>query len=39
VNVWKTSQDLKRYSNLVKDNTITEKKDEKALAAKQSDDR
>ncbi len=39
VNVWKTSQDLKRYSNLVKDHTITEQQYETALAAKQSADR
>ena len=39
VNVWKTSQDLKRYSNLVKDHTITQQQYETALAAKQSADR
>ncbi|TXF74948.1 HlyD family secretion protein [Chryseobacterium sp.] len=39
VNVWKTSQDLKRYANLVKDHTITQQQYETALAAKQSADR
>lgn len=39
VNVWKTSQDLKRYANLVKDHSITEQQYEQALAAKQSADR
>ncbi|MCU7614872.1 HlyD family secretion protein [Chryseobacterium sp. GMJ5] len=39
VNVWKTSQDLKRYSVLVKDHSITEQQYEQALAAKQSADR
>lgn len=39
VNVWKTSQDLKRYANLVKDHTITQQQYETVLAAKQSADR
>ncbi|PQA90659.1 secretion protein HlyD [Chryseobacterium shigense] len=39
VNVWKTNQDLKRYSILVKDHSITEQQYEQALAAKQSADR
>lgn len=39
VNVWKTSQDLKRYANLVKDHTITQQQYEQALAAKQAADR
>lgn len=39
VNVWKTTQDLKRYANLVKDHTITQQQYETALAAKQSADR
>ena len=39
VNVWKTSQDLKRYTILVKDHSITEQQYEQALAAKQSADR
>jgi membrane fusion protein (multidrug efflux system) len=30
VNVWKTSQDLKRYANLVKDHSITEQQYEQA---------
>jgi len=39
VNVWKTSQDLERYSNLIKDHFITQQQYEQALAAKQSADR
>ena len=39
VNVWKTTQDLKRYANLVKDHSITEQQYEQALAAKQSADK
>ncbi|WP_336715129.1 HlyD family secretion protein [Chryseobacterium mucoviscidosis] len=39
VNVWKTSQDLKRYTNLVKDHSITEQQYEQALAVKQSADK
>ncbi len=39
VNVWKTSQDLKRYSVLVKDHSITEQQYEQVLAAKQSADK
>ncbi|MDQ0475828.1 HlyD family secretion protein [Chryseobacterium sp. MDT2-18] len=39
VNVWKTTQDLKRYANLVKDHTITQQQYETVLAAKQSADR
>lgn len=39
VNVWKTTQDLARYSNLVKDHTITQQQYETALAAKQAADR
>lgn len=39
VNVWRTTQDLKRYANLVKDHTITQQQYETALAAKQSADR
>jgi len=39
VNVWKTSQDLKRYANLVKDHSITEQQYEQALAAKQTADK
>ena len=36
VNVWKTTQDYKRYAVLVKDHSITEQQYEQALAAKQS---
>ncbi|WP_370896889.1 HlyD family secretion protein [Chryseobacterium gossypii] len=39
VNVWRTTQDLKRYANLVKDHSITEQQYEQALAAKQSADK
>lgn len=39
VNVWKTSQDLKRYSALVKDHSITQQQYDNVLAAKQSADR
>ncbi|KQS89797.1 HlyD family secretion protein [Chryseobacterium sp. Leaf394] len=39
VNVWKTAQDLKRYSVLVKDHSITEQQYEQVLAAKQSADK
>ncbi len=38
VNVWKTSQDLKRYSTLVKDHSITQQQYESVLAAKQTAD-
>ena len=36
VNVWRTSQDYERYSNLVKDHSITQQQYEQALAAKQT---
>jgi len=39
VNVWKTTQDLNRYANLIKDHSITQQQYEQALAAKQSADR
>jgi membrane fusion protein (multidrug efflux system) len=39
VNVWKTTQDLKRYANLVKDHSITQSQYDGVLAAKQSADR
>ncbi len=39
VNIWKTTQDLQRYSNLIKDHSITQQQYEQALAAKQSADR
>lgn len=35
VNVWRTSQDLTRYENLIKDHSITQQQYEQALAAKQ----
>lgn len=34
VNVWRTQQDYKRYSNLIKDHSITEQQFEQAEAAK-----
>lgn len=39
VNVWKTTQDLNRYSNLIKDHSITQQQYEQALAAKQAADK
>ena len=36
VNVWRTTQDYERYSNLIKDHSITEQQYEQAVAAKQS---
>ncbi|MFT3682630.1 MAG: HlyD family secretion protein [Ferruginibacter sp.] len=36
VNVWRTTQDYERYSNLIKDHSITQQQYEQALAAKQS---
>ena len=35
VNVWRTSEDLKRYENLIKDHSVTQQQYEQALAAKQ----
>ena len=35
VNVWRTTEDLKRYENLIKDHSITQQQYEQALAAKQ----
>lgn len=35
VNLWRTSQDLARYENLIKDHSITQQQYEQALAAKQ----
>lgn len=35
VNVWRTSKDFDRYSNLIKDHSITQQQFEQALAAKQ----
>jgi membrane fusion protein (multidrug efflux system) len=34
--VWRTSQDYERYSNLIKDHSITQQQYEQALAAKQT---
>jgi membrane fusion protein (multidrug efflux system) len=39
VNVWRTSQDYDRYSNLIKDHSITQQQYEQALAAKQTAER
>jgi membrane fusion protein, multidrug efflux system len=39
VNVWRTSNDLARYENLIKDHSITQQQYEQVLAAKQSADR
>jgi membrane fusion protein (multidrug efflux system) len=39
VNVWRTSQDYDRYSNLIKDHSITQQQYEEALAAKQTAER
>ena len=36
VNVWRTSQDYDRYSNLIKDHSITQQQYEQAEAAKQT---
>jgi len=39
VNVWRTTKDLARYENLIKDHTITQQQYEQALAAKEIADR
>lgn len=39
VNVWRTNQDYQRYSNLIKDHSITQQQYEQALAAKQTAER
>ena len=39
VNVWRTTQDYQRYSNLIKDHSITQQQYEQALAAKQTAER
>jgi membrane fusion protein (multidrug efflux system) len=39
VNLWRATQDYQRYSNLIKDQTITQQQYEQALAAKQSAER
>ncbi len=36
INVWRTTQDYKRYDNLIKDHSITQQQYEQALAAKQT---
>ncbi|MGZ3955475.1 MAG: HlyD family secretion protein [Flavisolibacter sp.] len=36
VNVWRSSQDYDRYSNLIKDHSVTQQQYEQALAAKQT---
>ncbi len=39
VNVWRTTQDYERYSNLIKDHSITQQQFEQAQAAKQTAER
>ncbi|MBL7719018.1 MAG: HlyD family secretion protein [Flavipsychrobacter sp.] len=39
VTVWRTTEDYKRYANLVKDHSITQQQYEQALAAKQTAER
>ncbi len=39
VNVWRTTQDLQRYENLIKDHSVTQQQYEQALAAKQTAER
>ena len=39
VTVWRTTQDLQRYENLIKDHSITQQQYEQALAAKQLADK
>lgn len=39
VNVWRTTQDFNRYSNLIKDHSITQQQFEQADAARQSAER
>lgn len=39
INVWRTSQDLTRYENLIKDHSITQQQYEQALAQKQTAER
>lgn len=39
VNQWRANNDLERYSNLIKDHSITQQQYEQALAAKQSADK
>ena len=39
VSVWRTAQDFERYSNLIKDHSITQQQYEQAMAAKQTAER
>ncbi|WEK35483.1 MAG: HlyD family secretion protein [Candidatus Pseudobacter hemicellulosilyticus] len=39
VNVWRATEDFKRYENLIKDHSITQQQYEQALAAKQTAER
>ncbi len=39
VNLWRAEQDFKRYSNLIKDHSVTQQQFEQAEAAKQTADR
>lgn len=39
INAWRANQDYQRYSNLIKDHSITQQQYEQALAAKQSADK
>lgn len=39
VNVWRATEDFKRYENLIKDHSITQQQYEQALATKQSADK
>lgn len=39
VNVWRTTQDLKRYENLIKDHSVTQQQYEQVLAAQQTAER
>jgi membrane fusion protein (multidrug efflux system) len=39
VNLWRTTQDFERYSNLIKDHSITQQQFEQASAAKQTAER
>lgn len=39
INAWRANQDYERYSNLIKDHSITQQQYEQALAAKQTADR
>ncbi|HMK05565.1 MAG TPA: HlyD family secretion protein [Ferruginibacter sp.] len=39
VNVWRSTEDLRRYENLIKDHSITQQQYEQSLAAKQTSER